>query len=697
MKENIEKIKTFFEKENIIKIIGLFLSVVTIFLTISRIIASISILFIGYTNKYFSNFMHVFSICIIYVSFCLMRKLAKRKDSLIEKELGTKKHKYEKITITFFAITLFSYFISMVNELINKFLLMLLLGSPNFSKIILENVKMIGPILKAISFSSIYLSFTYIFLKYIKNLNIEEKLYLSNINTNFNIVNDLIRAEEFKEDAMIIKEKKIPSVHLLNIGTDLNSNNININNTDLYNNLIFAGNINVRNSNIFMPLLNVDHITNSFIFLENEDSFKYAINKFKGVEHEIIDSSHPLTFGINPFSESYLEASESILNLIILILKDSKYYINYEETKTFLKNVSILLKLTYPKENGLPNLDDFTKLLKNIGYIKVLNDELKNKYIYLKKFNSLSETELKIYEDVYLYFEKNIFTNIDKKEIEDTESDEQKIFRDIFNIFPILNSFLNKKHISSIFLNKSKNIDFKRSINVPTIIYIKKDFNIVREYMLNKISKIIEDNITENKPIIFIENIVPFINNLKSEKIKYTCGIDNFNEIQNNNIFDIFNTKIQFIEENNYENISRLASKLNVFLNKKECENTIKNIKENNLKLLIMSNNNYKGLVKYNDLSFKETAMQNNKIKKANENANKKENNTPISELNTSDKKHLSNNIAIFLKDMEEEEFEKKQKKANRAKKYSKKKNKKTTNTIKHGNGNNNNKNNEEN
>lgn len=672
MKENIEKIKSFFEKDNIIKILGFLLSIFAIFLTISRIIASISILFTGYTNKYFSNFMHIFSICIIYISFYLIRKICIKKDALIEKELGTKKHKYEKIIINVFYIMLFSYFISMVNELINKFLLMLLLGSPNFSEIILEDVKMIGHILRSISFSSIYLSFTYVFLKYIKNFNIEETLYLNNIKPNFNIFNDLIEAEEFKDNNMTIREKKIPSINLLNIGTDLNTNNINITNTDLYNNLIFAGNVNIRNSNIFMPLLNINHITNSFIFLENESSFKYAVSKFKGVEHEIIDSSHPLTFGINPFSENYLDASENVLQLLILILKDSKYYINYEETKTFLKNVAVLLKLTYPKENGLPNLDDFIKLLKNIGYIKVLNDELKNKYIYLKKFNSLSESELKIYEDVYIYFEKNIFTNIDKEELTDFESDEQKIFRDIFNILPILNSFLNKKHLSSIFLNKSKNIDFKRSINVPTIIYIKKDFSIVREYMLDKISNIIEDNIIEDKPIIFIENVVPFINNLKSENIKYVCGIDSFNNIKHNNILNIFKTKIQFIEENNYENISRLASKLNISLDKKEIENTINNIKNSNFKLILMTSSKYNGFVMYKNLYHEEIVIKNNSIKRINE--NKEEKSNKISELNTDDKKHLSNNIAIFLKNIEEEEFEKKKKKANRAKKYSKNK-----------------------
>lgn len=672
MKDILNNFQKYIKKDNLTKILGLIFTIFAIFFTMSRFFQTIIILFFGKAFTYYSELKHIFAIASIFLAYILIiPNLDKDNDST----------KYVPI---FYLSLLFIYFTSMINELINKFLLSLAFINPNINEIQKLNKHLITGPLKGISFVCIYFTVIYLLYRYILKIDFS-KLSLVDDKVKekqFNIFNELTKQKE--------KNENIVFKNIIPIGKNLNNKTVYLSNIDIFNNIVFSGNIDTRNSNILLPILETDEGTNSFIFLENEATYNKCLDIFKDKDFQIIDSNHHLSFGINPFNDNIYNSAENVIYILQKIFEQSKYTVIYNETLTFLKNISILLKLTYPKENGLPNLKDFIKLLKNMSYIKILNDQLKEKYLYLKKYNILEDNDLKIYKDIYIYFEENIFSNISNKTESDTESDEQKIFRDIFNILPILDSFLNKKE-NNIFLNKSKNLDFNLALNTPTIIFVGTNMEykyVLQNFLLYKVNKTIEDSkLVLYKSIIFTENIMSIQkeieNNFNPNHLAYISGVDNFNIIDED-LLNNFKIKVQYISEYNTENILRLGEKINSKLNKDDVNSFINYTKKNNLSGFILNANGDSSLITFynkdinNSLKKEKIKNENEEIKKVLNNEKKENTKTQVQSSNSSftitdlkeeEKKKLSENISIFLENIEKEEFEKKNKNKNKNKK----------------------------
>lgn len=433
--------------------------------------------------------------------------------------------------------------------------------------------------------------------------------------------------------------------------------------------------------------------------------------------------------GLNPFAKTDLdETSENILYLLNLILKNIKYSFTYDETKAFIKNLVKLLKITYPKADT-PNLEDLLKLLKDQDYIKILNDQLKIKYKEEKENGNTSLDELKIIEEIYTYFETNVFEkNLNNVE---TESTKQKIFRDLMAVVPTIESFLNK-NISNLFLNKKQNLNYKNILDDSNIliinlqnedIYEQKILNEYIRYEIYNGAKNRDDINMQNPHFLVIQNIDPFIEKIKYDNFKifekeylsFIIGKGNSGKTtaETTKLFNNIPNKIKFIKTNeekeNYNNTSKykieIAPPFAVYniINRGKINSGIfklENSKINNQIIDTKTNPNNKYNKFQNEIILEDKAKNRNKNENTIDKINIKPNNKIQSkkvELNSKKEKEEKNNdniknnaniennqnkddnLSSLLEDLEQEEFKKQDKKRYKKRKYiqKKKKNKK--------------------
>ena len=412
--------------------------------------------------------------------------------------------------------------------------------------------------------------------------------------------------------------------------------------------------------------------------------------------------------GLNPLAyDNVYEVKYNTINLIKEILKSNNQALNYQETNEFLENVITLLYLTYPRaeKNDYPDIKQLLSLLQNLNFLKILNTELKD--IFLDKQIFLSKEELEIYQNTYLYFENNVFkSNV----ADDDESLQQKIFRDILTITKLINSFLSNKDVCNIFLNKDKSIDFKYIFEKSSIafVYIDKENRTLSNTMYRYINTLLEnatkDRIKQkmsNTQYIYFED---FSNILYSDNF----NIDLLNTYTENTVAGIFGLKDANSNQitNNYsaflQEIDSGIQIVNKNINQKELLEILNILKVDASKNLDLKNRSDffaiyniiskgKRIKGFEDLEGKTTKKAATKSKSKISNTNikkeyKEENKENIKYKKEqvkekTDTSNLSDNIAVLLNDIEEDEFKKMYKKNNRKKRnYTSKSKKKNTN-----------------
>ena len=175
-----------------------------------------------------------------------------------------------------------------------------------------------------------------------------------------------------------------------------------------------------------------------------------------GVSYTLIDPvDNPTSKGINPFiyddPNKIAITISSTLNGIKSPDRD-----NYSEDIVIqiLENLSILLKLIYPKMNDgiLPNMEDLLKLLNNFDLIKKM-------YEILKKDNELTEE----YGMQLTFFEKNFFEQSPGLE---------NMKKYAFYISSRLENLLRSSKIKNILCNRTNNINFDEALKNGEFIFI---------------------------------------------------------------------------------------------------------------------------------------------------------------------------------------------------------------------------------
>lgn len=175
-----------------------------------------------------------------------------------------------------------------------------------------------------------------------------------------------------------------------------------------------------------------------------------------GIAYTVIDPLDTTnSIGINPFvyddPNKIAITISSTLNGIKSPDKD-----NYSEDIVVqtLENLSILLKLIYPKMNDgiLPNIEDLLKLLNNFDLIQKM-------YNILKKDSILSEE----YNMQLTFFEKNFFEQSPGLE---------NMRKYAFYISSRLENLLRSSKIKSILCNRNNNINFDKALANGEFIFI---------------------------------------------------------------------------------------------------------------------------------------------------------------------------------------------------------------------------------
>lgn len=443
----------------------------------------------------------------------------------------------------------------------------------------------------------------------------------------------------------------------------------------------------------------------SVINLLNVKNLRYkTINKYNSIqikEENII--------GLNPFAKTNLdEIAENVLYILVLILKNINYSFTYDETKIFIKNLTKLLKITYPK-TSIPNLEDLLKLLKDQDYIKILNDQLKLKYKEEKENADVSSDELRLLEEIYTYFETNVF----KKSANNiaTETTKQKIFRDLMAVIPTIESFLNKD-ISKLFLNKDQNLEYKKILDDSSILIINlenediHDQKILNEYIRYEIyngTKNRDDKNMQNPHFLVIQNIDPFIEKIKYDNFKifekeylsFIIGKGNSEKTTPETIklFNNIPNKIKFIKTNEEKEIYNKTSRYKIEITPPlAVYNIVRRGKVNSGIFKLKNSKVNDQLINENEnenIKTNKNTEYNNKneiiIENKDKNTNKVKSETNLikekNEKNKNIEKHQSkhDNLSSLLEDLEQEEFQKQDKKRYKKRKYiqKKKKNKK--------------------
>ena len=175
-----------------------------------------------------------------------------------------------------------------------------------------------------------------------------------------------------------------------------------------------------------------------------------------GVSYILLDPLNPAdSVGLNPF---VYDDPNTIAVTISSTLNGIKApdYDNYAEDVVIqvLENLTILLKLIYPKMNDgiLPNMEDLLKLLNNFGLVQKMCE-------ILKKDTELAEE----YSMIITFFEKNFYPQ--SRGLENME-------KYAFYISSRLENLLRSSKIKNILCNRHNNINFDQTLQNGDFIFI---------------------------------------------------------------------------------------------------------------------------------------------------------------------------------------------------------------------------------
>ena len=175
-----------------------------------------------------------------------------------------------------------------------------------------------------------------------------------------------------------------------------------------------------------------------------------------GISYILLDPLSPgNSVGLNPFvydePNTIAVTISSTLNGIKAPDND-----NYSEDVVIqiLENLTILLKLIYPKMNDgiLPNMEDLLKLLNNFGLVQKMCE-------ILKKDTELAEE----YSMIITFFEKNFYPQ--SRGLENME-------KYAFYISSRLENLLRSSKIKNILCNRHNNINFDQTLQNGDFIFI---------------------------------------------------------------------------------------------------------------------------------------------------------------------------------------------------------------------------------
>ena len=173
------------------------------------------------------------------------------------------------------------------------------------------------------------------------------------------------------------------------------------------------------------------------------------------VPYTLIDPSQPNQKGLNPF---IYDDPNKIATTISYTLNTIKYEASEDESENIviqmLENLSILLKLVYPKmhEGVLPNMDDLLKLINNFSLVQKMCE-------ILKADEELSEE----YGFLVTYLERNFYPNSPGLD---------KMNEYSLSVGSRLENLLRSTKIKSILCNRHDNINFDEALKNGEFIFI---------------------------------------------------------------------------------------------------------------------------------------------------------------------------------------------------------------------------------
>ena len=181
-----------------------------------------------------------------------------------------------------------------------------------------------------------------------------------------------------------------------------------------------------------------------------------------GIEVHSIDPLDPNSLGINPFIN---KSPAKVASIISTVLKgmyesenpDSSNVFFGQVTQQALENLSILLKLMYPRmhNNEIPTLEDMLKMLYDYSIVEDMCEEMKKDPILGKKHNILIK-----------YFEKNFYNpplDINGRPVPGTVgSNRAETEKFLYGATTQLDNLMRNKAVRRILCSRDNNIDLDR-------------------------------------------------------------------------------------------------------------------------------------------------------------------------------------------------------------------------------------------
>ena len=717
--------------------ISFVLTLISIYLCFNRFLESVIILFTGCATSYFSTFSHLLSLSVITIAYFT---------AIESKNVKHKINDNTKLNIFhFYAWIFIIYSVSMTVEIVNKHMIKMYFYQNNLiENIFLLKPALITTALATsyLMYFGIYLLYKKYVLRNRKNIynlvhakgisfskNIKEKKDTTSITSDKSIYyfgnNNLLTFEtkdllkhlvvfgnnelkyKYVFEPLFMLQVKRRQNYLNKANEVLNKlikENIctlksNYTEMDLNNGLTFnmvkpTKGMELDFKKKTTDITTIDGLTQKSIGLiyiaEEYNNFKdliYKVNKNQQAEvigfKEVSKKEYKnITFkGLNPLAhDSYKEVKYNTLKLIQDILKSNNQSLIYEETNVFLENVISLLYLTYPikEKNEYPDMNNLLSLLQNLNFLKILNTELKEKFLDKQIF--LSKDEIEIYQNTYLYFENEVFkSNISN----DSESLQQKIFRDILTVTKLINSFLSSKDVCNIFLNKDKSVDLNNIFKDSKIllIYIDKENRMLSNTMYSYINSLIESATKDREKQTMTNTLYIYFEDFSNILYSNDFNVNFLHTYTENTVSGIFGLKDTIsnpITNNSSTFLREVDSGIHI-INKNVSEANLLNA----LTTLKIDQNKSLDIKNRSDIFAIYNIVSKGKRIKGFEDLNTNEKVKPkIQEKETTSTTNLSDNIAVLLKDMEEDEFKKIYNKTNKKKKnYTKKSRNKKTNT----------------
>lgn len=188
------------------------------------------------------------------------------------------------------------------------------------------------------------------------------------------------------------------------------------------------------------------------------------VAKNYNLKANIVDPMNPDSIGINPFSNRSIVETGILISKVLRILFDrghdtaDNFHISI--TQQAIENLSILLKLMYPKLNGgkLPTLEDLLQMLNNFDLVENMCEKLKEDPELAEKY-SLQVS----------YFEKNFYkppiSTDGTESLSYIGSGRKETEGYLYHAATELDNILRHPGVRNILCNRTNNIDFDKMLS----------------------------------------------------------------------------------------------------------------------------------------------------------------------------------------------------------------------------------------